>query len=57
VAGKVLRPENKAKPSLRLIFQGRGDSKFRTDSRVKQLQTELEKSGYRISEESRGKRN
>jgi hypothetical protein len=56
LAGKVLRPENKAKPVLRLTFQGCGDSTFSQDRRVKQLQTDLEKYGYRISEESRGKK-
>ena len=54
VAGKTLRPENKAKSLLRLQFRGTALTAFTADNRVVQLQTELEPLGYRISEESQG---
>jgi len=54
VAGKSLRPENKAKSLLRLQYQSDGRYAYAKDDRMVQLQNALEKLGYRIGEESRG---
>lgn len=54
VAGKILKPENRATQYLGLRFNGIGDYSLRYDRRITELQTELEKLGYRITEDFSG---
>ncbi len=54
LAGKQLRPENRATSYLGLRFRGSGGAPFQPDAHVVEMQGELEKLGYRIAEEIRG---